>query len=123
MSIFEKRVAFKPFEYDVEDFKHAINQSFWIVQEFNFTSDVQDFYVELNEIERNAIKNAMLVGEPKEYKGISYRMNQMGNYECLNLPPVSGLDGAFTSTQILHSIIDKMDADGTLPKTKVKSDK
>ncbi|MCY1304098.1 hypothetical protein D9M70_538410 [compost metagenome] len=70
-----------------------------------------------------AIKNAMLVGEPKEYKGISYRMNQMGNYECLNLPPVSGLDGAFTSTQILHSIIDKMDADGTLPKTKVKSDK
>lgn len=70
-----------------------------------------------------AVKNAMLVGEIKEYKGISYQMNQMGNYTCLNLPPLSGLDGAFTSTQILHSIIDKMETDGTLPKTKVKSDK
>ncbi|MDH4565516.1 hypothetical protein E8E95_02335 [Pseudomonas sp. BN414] len=70
-----------------------------------------------------AIKNAMLIGEIKEYKGVRYQMNQRGNYECLDLPPLSGLDGAFTSALILHSIIDNMEADGTLPKTKVKSDK
>lgn len=70
-----------------------------------------------------AIKNSMLVGDTKEHKGIRYKMNQRGNYECLDLPPLSGLDGAFTSALILHSIIDKMEADGTLPKAKVKSDK
>ena len=60
MSIFEKRVAFKPFEYDVEDFKKSIHQSFWIVDEFNFVSDIQDFHVSLSDIEKSAIKNAML---------------------------------------------------------------
>ncbi|MNZ82726.1 hypothetical protein D3C78_1014310 [compost metagenome] len=70
-----------------------------------------------------AAKNEMLVGTVREYKGISYQMNQRGNYECLNLPPLNGLDGAFTSTQILHSIIDKMETEGTLPKSKVKGDK
>lgn len=66
------------------------------------------------------IKNAMLVGEPREYKGISYQMNQRGSYECLDLPPLSGLDGAFTSAPILHSIIDKLESSGNLPKPKVK---
>lgn len=61
-----------------------------------------------------ATKNAMLVGEPKKYKGISYQMNQMGLYQCINLPPLSGLDGVFTSSQTLHSIIDKMEDDGKL---------
>lgn len=58
-----------------------------------------------------AISNAMLVGETREYKGVRYQMNQRGNYVCLNIPPLSGLEGAFTSTQILHSIIDKLQKD------------
>ena len=67
--------------------------------------------------------NTMLVGEIKEYKGIRYQMNQRGNYVCLDLPPLSGLDGAFTSTHILHSIIDKMESDGVLQKSKANADK
>lgn len=57
------------------------------------------------------ISNAMLVGETREYKGVRYQMNQRGNYVCLDTPPLSGLEGAFTSTQILHSIIDKLQKD------------
>lgn len=64
------------------------------------------------------IKNAMLVGDIKEYKGISYQMNQRGNYQCVDLPPLSNLDGVFTSAQTLHSIIDKLERDGHLPKRK-----
>jgi ribonucleoside-diphosphate reductase beta chain len=61
LSIFDKRVAFKPFEYpDIAGFKDAIHHSFWIVSEFNFTSDVHDFSVNLSEVERNAIKNTLL---------------------------------------------------------------
>lgn len=68
------------------------------------------------------IKNSLLVGEIKEYKGVRYQMNQRGNYVCLDLPFSSKLDGAFTSTQILHSIIDKLETDGTPVKAKVKTD-
>ncbi len=61
MSIFDKRVAFKPFEYpDVIEYKNAINHSYWLVSEWNFLSDVQDFNVQLTEYERNVIKNALL---------------------------------------------------------------
>lgn len=61
MSIFEKRVAFKPFEYpEVEEYKKAINHSYWLFSEWNFLGDIHDFNVKLDDVERHAIKNAML---------------------------------------------------------------
>lgn len=61
MSVFDKRVAFKPFEYpEVIRYKEAINHSYWLVSEWNFMSDIHDFKVRLNDVERHAIKNAML---------------------------------------------------------------
>jgi ribonucleoside-diphosphate reductase beta chain len=61
MSLFDKRVVFKPFEYpEIIKYKDAINHSYWLVTEWNFISDLNDFKVKLNDIERNAVKNAML---------------------------------------------------------------
>lgn len=61
MGIFDRRVAFKPFEYpEVLKYKDAINHSYWLVSEWNFISDIHDFNVNLNEVEKNAIKNALL---------------------------------------------------------------
>ena len=61
MSIFDKRVAFKPFEYpEVAEYKNAITHSYWLVSEWNFISDIHDFNVKLEPIERKALKNAML---------------------------------------------------------------
>lgn len=61
MSIFSKRLAFKPFEYpEILEYKNAINHSYWLVSEWNFLSDIHDFNVNLNSIEKNAIKNALL---------------------------------------------------------------
>lgn len=61
MSIFDKRVAFKPFEYpDVIEYKNAITHSYWLVSEWNFIGDIQDFNVKLNDVERRVLKNAML---------------------------------------------------------------
>jgi ribonucleoside-diphosphate reductase beta chain len=60
-NIFEKRAAFKPFEYPgILKYKDAINHSYWLVSEWKFTSDIHDFNVTLNEIEKNAIKNSLL---------------------------------------------------------------
>lgn len=61
MSIFNKRVAFKPFEYpELMEYKDAINHSYWLVSEWNFISDIHDFNVKLNDTERQILKNAML---------------------------------------------------------------
>jgi len=61
MSIFDKRVAFKPFDYpDVIEYKNAINHSYWLVSEWNFIGDIHDFNVKLNDVERSVLKNAML---------------------------------------------------------------
>jgi len=59
--------------------------------------------------------NEMLVGDIKTYKGIRYQKRQRGIYTCLDLPPLSGLDGDFTSTAVLHRIIDSLEREGNLP--------
>lgn len=61
MSIFDRRVAFKPFEYPgITEYKDAINHSYWLVSEWNFIADIQDFNTRLDLSEQNVIKNALL---------------------------------------------------------------
>jgi len=61
VSIFDKRISFKPFEYpEIIEYKTAINHSYWLVSEWNFVSDVQDFKVKLTDKERHCIKNTLL---------------------------------------------------------------
>lgn len=61
MGIFDKRTAFKPFEYpDLVAYKDAINHSYWLVSEWNFISDVHDFNVKLNDVEREIIRKTLL---------------------------------------------------------------
>lgn len=60
-SVFEKRVAFKPFEFpEASGYKDAISHSYWIVSHWNFVGDVQDFHTKLDAPQRNVIKNALL---------------------------------------------------------------
>lgn len=57
MSIFDSRKNYKPFEYpSVLKFTEAINKSFWVHSEVDFTADVQDFHVHLNANEKVVIK-------------------------------------------------------------------
>lgn len=59
--IFKKRVSLKPYEYpELHEYVDAIRHSYWIHTEFNFTSDVNDFHVNVSDVERSAIKNSML---------------------------------------------------------------
>ncbi|HZJ86670.1 MAG TPA: ribonucleotide-diphosphate reductase subunit beta [Erysipelothrix sp.] len=59
--IFKARLTLKPYEYpDLLDYVDAIRESYWIHTEFNYTADIQDFKVNATEVEKNAIKNAMI---------------------------------------------------------------
>ncbi len=56
MGIFDKRISYKPFEYpEVLQFVEAINKSFWVHSEIDFTADVQDFHSNLEPYEQNAV--------------------------------------------------------------------
>lgn len=68
-AVFGNRAAFKPFDYpDAEQFKLAIQKSPWIVGEFDFTSDKQDFRVNLLPAERSAISRTLLAISQVEVK-------------------------------------------------------
>jgi ribonucleoside-diphosphate reductase beta chain len=59
--IFAKRQNLKPYEYpELYEYVDAVRHSYWVHTEFNYTSDVQDFHVNVNDVERSAIKNSML---------------------------------------------------------------
>src|SRR5690625_7282449 len=59
--IFKHRLNLKPYEYpQLIEYQHAIQHSYWLHTEFNYTSDIHDFHSGISDVERNAIKNAML---------------------------------------------------------------
>ena len=64
MSIFDRRVNYKPFEYPgIYQFTDAINNAFWVHSEVDFTADTQDFHTDLSDAERSAVKNSLLAIE------------------------------------------------------------
>lgn len=61
MSLFDHRKNLKPFEYpDLYKYVSAIRHSYWIHTEYNFTSDIQDFKVNISDSERECITRTML---------------------------------------------------------------
>lgn len=61
MGIFDKREAYKPFEYpEVTKFTDAMSKSYWVHSEVEFTADVQDYKSNLTDVEREALKRSLL---------------------------------------------------------------
>lgn len=61
MSIFDERILVKPYEYpEVIKYSEAVQHSYWLVSEFDFSNDVQDYRTKISEKERTVIKRAML---------------------------------------------------------------
>ena len=59
--IFKARKELKPYEYpELLEYVRAIQNSYWVHTEFNYTSDIQDYMQNVKPHERTAIKNAML---------------------------------------------------------------
>jgi len=101
MSIFQKRLNYKPFEYpEVLTFTEAINKSFWVHSEIDFTADVQDFKSELSAAERNAVKNSLLAISQVEVAVKTFWGNL---YQHLPKPEFNGLGATFAECEFRHS--------------------
>lgn len=101
MGLFDKRVQYKPFEYpEILKFSEAINKSFWVHSEVDFTADVQDFHAHLTPAEQNAIKNSLLSIAQIEVAVKSFWGNL---YNHFPKPELNGLGATFAECEFRHS--------------------
>lgn len=101
MSIFDKRVNYKPFEYPgVYQFTEAINKSFWVHSEVDFTADTQDFHSHLTPQEQKAIKHSLLAIAQIEVAVKTFWGNL---YLHFPKPEFNGLGSTFAECEFRHS--------------------
>jgi len=101
MSIFDKRINYKPFEYpEILSFTEAINKSYWVHSEVDFTADVQDFHSHLNANEKEVIKRSLLAIAQIEVSVKSFWGNL---YLHIPKPEFNGLGTTFAECEFRHS--------------------
>lgn len=98
--IFKKRVNLKPYEYpELYEYANAVRHSYWIHTEFSYTSDIQDFHVNVTPVERNAIKNAMLAIAQIE---ISVKTFWGDIYKKMPKPEIGAVGFTFAESEVRH---------------------
>lgn len=98
--IFKHRLNLKPYEYpELDKFKEAIQHSYWLHTEFNYTSDIHDFNVNVTEEERNVIKNAMLAIAQVE---VAVKNFWGDLHNRMPKPEIGAVGGTFSGNEVIH---------------------
>ncbi|WP_018659328.1 ribonucleotide-diphosphate reductase subunit beta [Allofustis seminis] len=101
LDIFKPRKNFKPFEYpELESYKEAIQHSYWLHTEYNYTSDIQDYKVNVKPHERTAIKNSMLAISQIE---VAVKEFWGDLYKRLPKPELANVGYTFAESEVRHS--------------------
>lgn len=99
--IFKPRKNLKPFEYpELEKFKEAIQHSYWLHTEYNYTSDIQDYKINVKENERTAIKNSMLAIAQIE---VDVKQFWGDLFKRLPKPELANVGYTFAESEVRHS--------------------
>ena len=100
-NIFTKRINLKPYEYpNLVEYVDAIRHSYWVHTEFNFTSDIQDFKVHLNEKEKTAVQRAMLAISQIE---IAVKTFWGDIYKRMPKPEIGSVGATFAESEVRHA--------------------
>src|SRR5699024_8634834 len=98
--IFKQRINLKPYEYPaLIEYQHAIQHSYWLHQEFNYTSDIQDFKTNVTDTEKNTIKNAMLAIAQVE---VAVKNFWGDLHNRLPKPEVGAVGATFSANEVIH---------------------
>jgi ribonucleoside-diphosphate reductase beta chain len=98
--IFKPRMNLKPYEYpELLEYVDAIRHSYWVHTEFSFTSDVQDFKVNVTPSERNALQNCMLAIAQIE---VSVKTFWGDIYKHLPKSEVGSVGQTFAESEVRH---------------------
>lgn len=99
--IFKKRINLKPYEYpELYEYVSAIRHSYWIHTEFNFTSDVQDFKVNVSKKEKTAIQNSMLAIAQIE---VAVKTFWADIYKKMPKPEIGAVGATFAESEVRHT--------------------
>lgn len=100
-NIFQKRTNLRPYEYPtLAEYVDAIRHSYWVHTEFNFTSDIQDFKVGLDEKERTAVQRAMLAISQIE---IAVKTFWGDIYRKMPKPEIGAVGATFAESEVRHA--------------------
>ena len=98
--IFKHRLNLKPYEYpQLIEYQHAIQHSYWLHTEFNYTSDIHDFHSGISDVERNAIKNAMLAIAQVE---VAVKNFWGDLHNRMPKPEVGAVGSTFAANEVIH---------------------
>jgi ribonucleoside-diphosphate reductase beta chain len=99
--IFRKRQNLKPYEYpELYEYVDAVRHSYWVHTEFNYTSDVQDFHVNVNEAERTAIRHSMLAIAQIE---VAVKTFWGDIYKKMPKPEIGAVGATFAESEVRHA--------------------
>jgi len=100
-NIFNKRTNLKPYEYpQLNDYVDAIRHSYWVHTEFNFTSDIQDFKVNLSKKEQTSVKRAMLAISQIE---VAVKTFWGKIYDKMPKPEIGNVGATFAESEVRHA--------------------
>ena len=99
--IFKKRTSLKPYEYpELYEYVSSVRHSYWIHTEFNYTSDVNDFHINVSAVERNAMKNAMLAIAQIE---VAVKTFWGDIYKKMPKPEIGSVGATFAESEVRHA--------------------
>lgn len=101
MGIFDKRKNYKPFEYpEVNKFIKVINETYWKVDELDFTGDVQDFKTRLTYKEQEIMRRSLLGISQVE---VDVKTFWGDLYKSFPKPEFNNMGITFAENEITHS--------------------
>ena len=100
-SLFNKRINILPYEYpQLLAYKDAIRHSYWIDTEFNFTEDIQNFKVDINDIEKDIITKTMLSISQIE---VNVKTFWADMYKRMPISEIGSVGMTFAESEVRHS--------------------
>lgn len=100
MGIFDKRKNYKPFEYpQVQPLIDVINQTYWKVNEVDFTGDIQDFKARLTPVEQEVLKRSLLSISQVE---VDVKLFWGKLYDNFPKPEFNNMGATFAENEITH---------------------
>lgn len=99
--IFEEQLSRKPDEFPwAQDFIDAMHQGFWTDKEFSFSSDIQDFNVNLNDTEKEIIVRTLsAIGQIEV--AVKKFWSKLG--DNLPHPSLTDLGYVMANTEVIHN--------------------
>lgn len=99
-NIFERRVNILPYEYpSLLKYKDAIRHSYWIDTEYNFTTDITDYKVNISDSEREVIKRTMLAIAQIE---VNVKTFWADMYKRMPITEIGDVGMTFAESEVRH---------------------